>query len=115
MNKISSIQSIDEWEKFYIEQSLKCYNADAFEAALIMLGLAGEYLATKLIEKMEDVYKRQDDVFAKHMSKKSGNYILFCSSKEHMDEMKDQVGEWFHKVDQNPHIYTAFYLSLIHI
>ena len=53
MNKISSIQSIDEWEKFYIEQSLKCYNADAFEAALIMLGLAGEYLATKLIEKMD--------------------------------------------------------------
>lgn len=53
MNKISSIQSIDEWEKFYIEQSLKCYNADAFEAALIMMGLAGEYLATKLIEKMD--------------------------------------------------------------
>lgn len=53
MNKISSIQSIDEWEKFYIEQSLKCYNADAFEAALIMLGVAGEYLATKLIEKMD--------------------------------------------------------------
>ena len=53
LNKISSIQSIDEWEKFYIEQSLTCYNADSFEAALIMLGLAGEYLATKLVEKME--------------------------------------------------------------
>ena len=54
MNKISSIQSVDEWEKFYVEQSLKCYNADAFEAALMMIGLAGEYLATKLIEKMND-------------------------------------------------------------
>lgn len=53
MQKISSISSIDEWEKFYIEQSLKCYNADAFESALIMIGLAGEYLATQLIEKME--------------------------------------------------------------
>lgn len=51
MQKISSISSIDEWEKFYIEQSLKCYNADAFESALIMIGLAGEYLATQLIEK----------------------------------------------------------------
>ena len=30
-----------------------CYNADAFEAALIMLGLAGEYLATRLIGKMD--------------------------------------------------------------
>ena len=53
MQRISSIPSIDDWEKFYIEQSLKCYNADAFESALIMIGLAGEYLATKLIERME--------------------------------------------------------------
>ena len=57
MQKISSISSIDEWEKFYIEQSLKCYNADAFESALIMIGLAGEYLATQLIEKMESLSK----------------------------------------------------------
>lgn len=32
---------------------MKCYNADAFESALIMIGLAGEYLATKLIENMD--------------------------------------------------------------
>ena len=54
LDKISTIASVDEWEKFYIEQSLRCYNADAFESALIMIGLAGEYLATKLIKKMED-------------------------------------------------------------
>lgn len=54
LRRISAISSIDEWEKFYIEESLKCYNADAFEAALIMIGLAGEYLATRLIKKMED-------------------------------------------------------------
>lgn len=53
LKKISTITSVDEWEKFYIEQSLKCYNADAFESALIMIGLAGEYLATKLIENMD--------------------------------------------------------------
>lgn len=50
MEKISAISSLDEWEKFYIEQSLQCYNADAFVAATMMIGLAGEYLATKLIE-----------------------------------------------------------------
>lgn len=54
MQKISAISSVDEWEAFYIEQSLKCYNAEAFESALIMLGLAGEYLATRLIDKMGD-------------------------------------------------------------
>ncbi|GEM_PF-5032141 len=26
-----------------------------------------------------------------------------------MDEMKDRAGEWFKKVDPNPHIYTAYY------
>lgn len=66
----------------------------------------------KLLEQLRRALEQADgldDVFAKHMSKKNGKYILFCSSKEHMDEMKDQAGEWFHKVDQNPHIYTAFY------
>ena len=66
----------------------------------------------KLLEQLRRALEQTDgldDVFAKHMSKKNGKYILFCSSKEHMDEMKDQAGEWFHKVDQNPHIYTAFY------
>ena len=66
----------------------------------------------KLLEQLRRALEQADgldDVFAKHMTKKNGKYILFCSSKEHMDEMKDQAGEWFHKVDQNPHIYTAFY------
>lgn len=68
MNRISSIQSIDEWEKFYIEQSLKCYNADAFEAALIMLGLAGEYLATKLIEKIDAFLLKNRNIFTSYIS-----------------------------------------------
>lgn len=66
----------------------------------------------KLLEQLRRALEQADgldDVFSKHMSKKNGKYILFCSSKEHMDEMKDQAGEWFHKVDQNLHIYTAFY------
>ena len=53
LQKVSSGASIDDWEKFYIVESLKCYNADAFESALMMIGLAGEYLATKLIEQMD--------------------------------------------------------------
>lgn len=53
LQKVFSVASIDEWEKFYMEESLKCYNADAFESALMMIGLAGEYLATKLIEQMD--------------------------------------------------------------
>ena len=39
MQKISSISSIDEWEKFYIEQSLKCYNAEYENILLEVLKL----------------------------------------------------------------------------
>ena len=48
-------------------------------------------------------------MFEKHMEKKNGKYIVFCSGKEHMDEMKEQVSTWFRRVDCEPRIYTAFY------
>ena len=50
-----------------------------------------------------------DRVFARHMQKSSGKYIVFCADKEHMDEMKEHVQEWFHRVDPKPHVYTAYY------
>ena len=50
LDKIKSINSVDEWEMFYIEQGLRCYNAGALESSIIMLGLAGEYLAERLID-----------------------------------------------------------------
>lgn len=50
-----------------------------------------------------------DRVFARHMQKSSGKYIVFCADKEHIDEMKEHVQEWFHRVDSKPHVYTAYY------
>jgi len=46
MKRLQAISSFDEWESFYVEQSLKCFNFGAMESSIIMLGLAGEYLAT---------------------------------------------------------------------
>lgn len=66
----------------------------------------------KLLEQLRRALEQADGlemVFAKHMSKKNGKYILFCTGREHMDEMKARAGEWFKKVDPNPHIYTAYY------
>ena len=50
-----------------------------------------------------------DTIFARHMPKHGGKYIVFCSDKEHMEEMISHVGEWFHLVDKHPHIYTVTY------
>lgn len=49
-----------------------------------------------------------DEVFRKHMDEPSGKYIVFCANKEHMDEMITLAPEWFCKVDNNPHIYSAY-------
>ncbi len=49
-----------------------------------------------------------DEIFAKHITDKGGKYIVFCSSKEHMDEIIGKVPEWFARVDTAPHIYTAY-------
>lgn len=66
----------------------------------------------KLLEQLRRALEQAeglDIVFKKHMEKKNGKYIVFCSGKEHMDEMKNQVCAWFQRVDRKPKIYTAFY------
>lgn len=68
MKKINNISSIDDWEIFYIYQSLVCYNAGAFESSIIMLGLAGEYLATRLIDSMGNFLFKQEPTFSRQFS-----------------------------------------------
>lgn len=66
----------------------------------------------KLLEQLRRALEQAeglDIVFEKHMEKKNGKYIVFCSGKEHMDEMKEQVSTWFRRVDSEPRIYTVFY------
>ena len=66
----------------------------------------------KLLEQLRRALEQADgleQVFQKHMEKKNGKYIVFCSDKEHMDEMKELVPAWFRQVDSRPHVYTAFY------
>lgn len=48
-----------------------------------------------------------DKVFARHITNRSGKYIVFCSGKEHMDEMIAHVPEWFAAIDPAPSIYKA--------
>ena len=36
-----------------------------------------------------------DKVFDKHMTDRTGRYLVFCSNAEHMDAMIAKVPEWF--------------------
>lgn len=50
-----------------------------------------------------------DQIFYRHMGERRGKYIVFCSGREHMEEMVSKVSEWFHLVDSNPHAYVVYY------
>ena len=69
---------------------------------------AGEELLQKLRRAVERA-DGLDKVFAKHMKNRFGKYIVFCTDKAHMEEMKLHVSEWFERVDSHPHIYTVYY------
>jgi superfamily II DNA or RNA helicase len=49
-----------------------------------------------------------DRVFAHHITNKCGKYIVFCASKEHMDEMVPHVPEWFAGVNPDVVVYQAY-------
>lgn len=49
-----------------------------------------------------------DKVFERNMDNRKGKYIVFCSSRTHMDEMVSHAGEWFGGLDCDMHIYKVY-------
>ena len=69
-------------------------------------GEAEKYLEAlrRTLEKAEGL----EVIFDKHMTDRTGKYIVFCSSLAHMQEMIDRAGEWFSLVDPAPRIYSVY-------
>ena len=57
----------------------------------------------RALEKADGMEK----IFARHITDTSGRYIVFCSGKEHMEEMMALVPQWFAAADKEPNIYKA--------
>lgn len=49
-----------------------------------------------------------DVIFDKHMTDRTGKYIIFCANKNHMDQMMELCSEWFSRVDATPHVYSVY-------
>ena len=67
--------------------------------------------AQELVEALRralDKAEGLDVIFDKHITDRSGKYIVFCADFEHMHEMIEHVDEWFHRIDEKPHVYTAY-------
>lgn len=68
-------------------------------------------MSLKLLEELRralEMADGPDKIFEKHM-KQEGKYIVFCSDRKHMDEMVSHAREWFALVDEEPHVYEAYY------
>ena len=62
-------------------------------------------------DKMRKVVDQADgipELLKKNIKKKDGKYIIFCKDKEHMDELMENVGEWFGAIDSEPEIYSVY-------
>lgn len=67
--------------------------------------------AEEYLEKLRRALTQADgltEIFAKHMTDKTGKYIVFCSDYDAMTEAVKMSGEWFSKIDKTPNIYTFY-------
>lgn len=67
---------------------------------------AEEYL--KQLRRALDKAEGLDEIFNKHMTDRTGKYIIFCANFEAMNAAKEKITEWFHLVDEKPHVYSVY-------
>ena len=92
---------------FSYQNSLEKYQKRISKAKSKAARDAGEkYLEAlkRALEKAEGI----DEIFNKHIPDRAGKYIVFCSNIDHMREMIELSSDWFKRIDQNPHIYSAY-------
>ncbi len=49
-----------------------------------------------------------DVLFDRHMTERYGKYVVFCANYEAMQDAMGKVGEWFHLIDGEPHVYSLY-------
>jgi len=67
---------------------------------------AEEYL--EKLRRALDKAEGLDEIFNKHITDRTGKYIIFCANFEAMQEAMDKVNEWFHLIDKKPQVYHVY-------
>lgn len=47
-------------------------------------------------------------IFQRHITNKSGKYIVFCANVEHTRQVQSHAPEWFGAIDADPRCYTVY-------
>ncbi len=67
--------------------------------------------AEECLEKLKRALNKAeglDVLFDRHMTERRGKYIIFCADHEAMQDAMGKVGEWFHLIDERPHVYSLY-------
>ncbi len=108
--QIKSCVGCEDWDVYYLEQCIKCFNHGLYDAATMTLGIASEYLAERIIQAYDDWLKKNEPAeqtnFISALNGKnatSTRYAVYRTSMEKVAIFKDS-GTW--KYDEL-HTYKA--------
>lgn len=86
IEKLECIDALDEWISFYMIEALKAYNANCFNSATIMIGLASERFIELLSSAISNLLDRQDYSMKVSSGSKSDTDL-----KKYFDEQIEQA------------------------
>lgn len=86
---VTALYTFKEEANNMIEKVNKSRNSDEEKEILIK--------DIKKLKQKLDKSKGIPKIFQKHITNENGRYIIFCKNKEHLDEMKETVYDWFKK------------------
>lgn len=101
IKRIDNCTQHDDWDKYYINQSIKCFNHGLYDAATMMLGIEGEYLAGRLIDSYTAFLASKEPnekvVFENDLISKGGKiskkYDAYSKSWRKVSDNKDCFGK----------------------
>ena len=67
---------------------------------------AEEYL--EKLRRALDKAEGLDQIFSKHITDRTGKYIVFCANYDAMLDAMDRVNEWFCLIDKKPQVYHVY-------
>ena len=92
---------------FTYQSELEKYESRVHQSQSKVVIDKGEELLEALRRAL-DKAEGMEEVFSKHITERTGKYIVFCANAEHMNEMIGKAKPWFSRVDTHPHIYSAY-------
>ena len=82
LRKLDDINNLNEWVRFYMDEALRCYNANCYNASTAMIGLSSEVLVEELIGEFSKLLGKTKYKYEAKNSLQCGNKTI----KEFFDD-----------------------------